>query len=172
MDIKKPSIDKGFITSIIIILAVIVYLYSKQSLPDNNILQVPFPLPANVTGNISFACESLMSSNIISDSSKLLAEGIEGQLSKGTDKIAMNIKGPSILNFITGASVQAGISEGDNFTILENNEEKLLAVWANENVISTIVLNKQNGLAIWLKGTPNFPLYEAPSGQIIYLICR
>jgi len=91
---------------------------------------------------------------------------------KGTDKIAMNIKGEKTLNFFSGASVEAGSSEGDNFEIVQNDAQKLMAVWFNEKFISTVVLNKTNGLGIWLKGNPDFFISGAPYGSVIYMVCR
>ena len=113
-----------------------------------------------------------MSADIIGSPEEYLTNGIEGSLRKGTDKIAMNIKDEKTLNFLTGASMQAGTSEGDNFAIIQNNHQKLMAVWSNENVISTVVLNKANGLGVWLKGNPDIFTYSAPHGSVIYMICR
>ena len=147
------------------------YFYFQRENTNPNILKVPFPYTFNVAGNTSFACESLMSADIIGSPEEYLTDGIEGSIQKGTDTVAMNIKDPQTLNFLTGASVRAGVSEGDNFAIVQNDDQKLMAVWFNENVISSVVLNKSNGLAIWLKGNPDFILYGAPHGSVIYLKC-
>jgi hypothetical protein len=84
----------------------------------------------------------------------------------------MSIKDEKTLVLQTGANVSAGFTEGDNFAIVQNDKNKLMAVWFNENVISTVVLNKDNGLAVWLKGNPNFITYDAPYGSMIYMVCR
>jgi len=157
---------KYFIVSAIIFVAAGYYYISK-----NKNLKIPFPYTFSVANNTSFACESVMYSGIFGNSAKYLIGGIEGEVSKGTDKVAMSIKDSKTLTFITGASVGIGMTEGDNFIILQNTEERLFAVWFNDNAISNIVLNKKNGLAIWLKGSQS-PFYDAPNGQIIYLICR
>lgn len=159
---------------VLVVVAVIVagYFYFQGDNPVTNSVKVPFPYTFSVAGNTSFACESLVSADIIGSPEEYLTNGIEGSVQKGTDKIAMNIKDAETLNFLTGASVQAGTSEGDNFAIVQNDNQKLMAVWFNENVISTVVLNKTNGLAVWLKGNPDFITYGAPYGSVIYMICR
>jgi hypothetical protein len=84
----------------------------------------------------------------------------------------MNIKNEKTLSFLTGAAIKAGVSEGDSFVILQNDDKKLMAAWFSDEVVSTIVLNKTNGLGIWLKGSPDYFTYGAPSGEIIYMVCR
>lgn len=143
------------------------YYYGNENNPSVNSMQVSFPSVNDLANSASFACEALLSSNIVGKTSD-----IEGAVSEGTDKVAMSIKDEKTLVFQTGASVSAGIAEGDNMAIIQNDKNKLMAVWFNENVTSTIVLNKNNGLAVWLKGNPSFPIYDAPFGNIVYMVCR
>lgn len=159
---------------IISVVAVVIgaYFYFQGGSPVANVLKVSFPYTLSITENTSFACESLISADIIGSPEEYLTNGIEGSVRKGTDIIAMNIKNEQTLNFLTGASVRAGISEGDSFAIVQNNDQKLMAVWFSEDVISTVVLNKTNGLGLWLKGNPDFFTYDAPHGSVIYMICR
>jgi len=169
---SKSKINKGLIVLIIAVIAIGGYFFSQKSDGGGASLKVPFPHTFSVAGNTSFACESLLSAYIIGSPEEYLTNGIEGDVAKGTDKVAMNIKDSQTLNFLTGASVGIGTSEGDNFAIVENSATKLMAVWFNENVVSTVVLNKTRGLAVWLKGYPDFPIYGAPNGQIVYMVCR
>ena len=169
---SKPGSRKGLIALVVIAIIVGGYFYFQDGGAGGGGLKVPFPYTSSVANNTSFACESLLSANIIGSSEEYLTNGIEGDVAKGTDKVVMNIKDAKTLNFLTGASVGIGTSEGDNFAIVENNAQKLMAVWFNENVISTVVLNKTNGLAVWLKGNPDFPTYGAPHGSVIYMVCR
>ena len=158
------------ITGVVILIFFAGYTYfSKAESP--NALKLPFPYTMNVSTNTSFACESIMSADLIGSPEEYLTNGIEGTVQKGTDTVAMNIKDSKTLNFLTGASIKAGVSEGDNFAILQNDDQKLMAAWFSDSVISTVVLNKTNGLALWLKGSPDFVTYEGPHGQIIYLKC-
>lgn len=174
METEKPKsqVNKGLIILVIAIVAIGGYFYSQKGGGGSTSMKVPFPYTFSVVNNTSFACESLLSANIIGSPEEYLTNGIEGDVVKGTDKVAMNIKNAQTLNFLTGASVGIGTSEGDNFAIVVNNAQKLMAVWFNENVISTVVLNKTNGLAVWLKGNPDFPTYGAPHGSVIYMVCR
>jgi hypothetical protein len=173
-EIKPRSKTKKVI--IIVVLLIITslacgYLFLYGNSPITNSVKVPYPYTMSVAGSTSFACASLVSANVIGSPEEYLTNGIEGSVEKGTDKIAMNIKDAQTLNFMTAASVRAGMSEGDNFAIVQNDDQKLIAVWFNENAISTVVLNKTNGLAVWLKGNPDYMLYGAPYGSAIYMIC-
>lgn len=175
MEEKKLNSKRVFIVvfiSVIFIVGLGGYFYFKGSNPITNNIKVQFPYASNVANNTSFACESLLSASIIGSPEEYLTNGIEGSVQKGTDKVAMNIKDSETLSLLTAASIEAGTTEGDNFKIVQNNDQKLMAFWFNENVISTVVINKNNGLAIWLKGNPDFILYGAPHGQVIYMVCR
>ncbi|MCR4284056.1 MAG: hypothetical protein NUV64_01920 [Parcubacteria group bacterium] len=174
MEKDKLNIENKKPITILIIIVVIIggYFLFQGNNPVTNTVKVTFPYTLNVVSNTSFACESLVSADIIGSPEEYLTNGIEGSVQKGTDKIAMNIKDEKTLNFLTGGDMQAGASEGENFTIVQNNNQKLMAIWFNENVISTVVLNKTNGLGVWLKGNPDFITYGAPFGNIIYMICR
>lgn len=167
--------SKKQIFQLVLVIFIIVaggYFYINRNNPVTNSMKVPFPYVNSVANNTYFACDSLLSSNIIGSPEEYLVGGIEGSVEKGTDKVAMSIKDEQTLVLQTGANVSAGFTEGDNFSIIKNDQDKLIAVWSNENVISTVVLNKDNGLALWLKGNPDFLSYSAPYGSIIYMACR
>lgn len=156
---------------LVIVLAAGTYYFSSNGEVGNNALKVAFPYTQSVAANTSFACSSLVSTSVIGSAEEYLTNGIEGTVEKGTDKVAMEIKNEETLILTTAASVEAGITEGDQFTILQNTPEQLMAVWMNENVISTVVLNKKNGLAIWSKANPDFLTYASPYGSAIYMQC-
>lgn len=172
---KTHSKNKNFgsiLVVIIVILAIGLYFYFQGYNPFSKKLKVDFPYTSNISQNVSFACESLVYSDVIGSPTEYLTDGIEGEVKKGTDTIAMTIKDEDTLSFLTGVAVKAGTSEGDNFRIVQNNDEKLMAVWFNQYVINTVVLNKKNGLGVWTKSDPDFITYDAPHGSIIYMICR
>ncbi len=160
-------------TLTVIILGIfIVYLgYILFSSNKANTTKIPFPYSNNVSQNTSFACKSILSSTIIGNSGDIPINGIEASIEKGTDQIAMNIKDPETLIFQTGANISAGITDGDEFRIIQNDDTTLSAVWYNSNTVSTIVLNKSNGIAIWLRGTPTFITFDAPYANTIYMTC-
>ena|SRR3989344_1393647 len=155
------------------IVAVAVSLFYLLSGNEGKV-RVPFPLTYGIADNTSFACESLMSGYIVGSEKKDLINGIEVVVEKGTDTIAMKIKDEHTLEFLTRASLSIGVTEGDKFAIVQNDAEKLMAVYFDASGVDTVVINKKNGLALWLKGSPEFlgQIYGAPRGQVIYLICR
>jgi hypothetical protein len=169
--IKIVKFLKNKILYIVLVIIIISLGSYVKSLPKNTI-KVSFPYTKNIASNTDYACESLVSSSIIGSPEEYLTNGIEGSVEKGTDKIAMSIKDESTLVFQTAASISVGITEGDSYLILQNNSSKLLAVWFNEYTVSTVVINKENGLALWLKGSPDYITYGAPYGSVIYMICR
>lgn len=163
---------------IIIITALVVgsavYWWSSRGISGENKLRVAFPITRDVSQQTSFVCESLVSADIIGSPVDYLTDGVEGTVSKGTDKIAVNIKDEDTLSFLTRAALEAGVSEGELFAIMKNTDEELVAILYDQFRVSVNVfaLNKKNGLAVWSKARPNFLGYESPSGSIIYLICR
>lgn len=167
---------KGIIALASIILLVVAYLYVGND--TNGKLKIPFPVTFDVSSNTSFACESLMSATLIGSEAEYLTNGIEGEVERGTDKIAMKIKDAQTLEFLTVASLEIGVTEGSKFVIVQNDREKLIAAYFNESDpipgIDTLVLNKKNGLALWTKAKPEFlgSIYGAPGGMVFYLICR
>jgi len=140
---KKVLIFLFFIINIIIAIAVWTYFYFQGYNPFTNTVTVPFPYTMNVADNTSFACESLVSADIIGSPEEYLTNGIEGEVQKGTDIAAMEILDSKTLSFQTGASLKVGEAEGDNFAILHNDSQKLLAVWFSKDSIHSIVLNKK-----------------------------
>jgi len=118
--------------TIIIVTALVVgsavYWWSSRGLSGENKLRIPFPFTTSVSNQTSLSCESLMSANIIGSPVDYLTNGIEGAVKKGTDKIAVNIKDDSTLSFLTRASLEAGVSEGDLWTIMTNTDEELVAI--------------------------------------------
>jgi hypothetical protein len=47
-----------------------------------------------------------------------------------------------------------------------------MAAWLDANSIKTVVLNKANGLGVWLNGRRQFFGYGAPHGSVDYMVCR
>lgn len=138
-------------------------------------ITVSFPLVYSVANNTSFACDSLISASIIGSPEEYLTNGIEGEIIKGTDTIAMNIINEDTLSFLTGASVKVGESQGDEFRIIQNDKDSLIAIFAgggSNPFISTVVMNKNNGLAVWQKGNPDFITYDTPFGNMVYMVCK
>lgn len=152
-------------------MAVIGLIYLINVAGDKKI-KISYPYTQNLSQAVEFACTSLMSADIIGTPIDYLTNGIEGTLSRGTDKIAISIKDSKTLTFITAAAVGAGASEGDLWTILKNNDKALVAILydAEFGSLNALALNKENGLAVWSKTRPTFILYDA-YGAIIYMRC-
>lgn len=163
--------------TIIVITALIVgtavYWWSGVGFTGENKIRLPFPATINVSKQTTFSCESLLSANIIGSPVDYLTDGVEGTIRKGTDKIALNIIDENTLSFLTRASLEAGVSEGDHFVIINNTDEELVAILYNDfnSSVNIFTLNKTNGLAVWSKTRPNFLTYDSPTGSIIYLSC-
>ncbi len=163
--------------SIIVVTALVVgsatYWLLSGDMTGSGKLRLPFPITMDVSSQTSFSCKSLMSADIIGSPVDYLTDGIEGSINKGTDKIAVNIKDDGTLSFLTRASLEVGVSEGDIFAIMKNTEKELVAIFYEDFFGSTNVfsLNKENGLAIWSKARPSFLTYESPTGSIMYLSC-
>lgn len=170
----KPNSKKKwiYVVSAIFVVGLGGYILTSGINPFNNSVKVPFPYVNSVASNTSFACESLLSTLIVGNSAEYSTDGIEASASKGTDTVAMTIKDEKTLVLQTAVSVSLGSTEGDNFQIIQNSENKLMAIWFSENAISTVVLNKDSGLAAWLKGVPDPIMDDAPFVTVIYMACQ
>ena len=143
---------------------------------------------ARVAKRESLACEALLSTSIaraqptVADALELSVAGVEklpkrleAKSTAGTGKIAVQIK-EQVLRFITTASLDAGETSAAEFQILKNTPEWLYAVALHEGLngdtLSSFVLNKELGLAIWTKSRPMFFMVAQPDTQSHYLRCR
>jgi len=135
-------------------------------------VKIPWPYTLSVENSTSFACKALVSASVIGSPEESLTNGIEGSVENGTDEFSMSIQNEETLVFLTRASLNIGVTQGTNFTILQNDKEKLHAVFADWNGLDAIILNKKTGLGLWSHNYLNYPLYNAPSGQVVYMICR
>jgi len=167
---KSKSKKIFLVIFIVIVIAILIFLFKNQFATST--LKIPFPFTSSVVNNTSFACESLIFADVVGSPEEYLGNGIEGSVQESGDKIAMNIKNEETLNFLTITDVEAGTSEGEDWLILQNDNEKLMAVWYSERVISTLVINKTNGLGVWLKGNSDYFSWGSPSGFVAYLTCR
>jgi len=166
-------------TGVYIILALVVGVlvgwFGFRNVAGVQSLKIPFPFTTDVSGYTSLACESLMSAGIVGSHTDYLTNGIEGEVRKGTDKLAVNVKGDGTLAFLTQASVEAGVAEGDLWTVLRDTSESLIAMHLSDGVFSSQVnvfaLNKETGLAVWSKTSPDFLTFGSPRGDVFYLQC-
>lgn len=165
-----------FIIAITVALSMLYSNYFKEKKQADEGVEffVEYPSTTGLHGGDSFSCKSLMAADIIGDNSGTLKDkkGIHGSISAGTDSVAMKVKDEDTLLFITGTAVEVGTAEGDEFSIIQNNNDFLMAVANHGQAISTVVINKDNGLAVWTKGNPDFFGYGAPFGLITYMKCN
>ena len=98
---------------------------------------------------------------------------------QSSDKLAIRIHELS-MTMMTKASLDLGLTKGIEFSILTNNDAVLYAV-GFERFLSSFLLNKSDGLAVWTKSVPRSrsflqdPLNEkkpVPSTYSTYLLCR
>jgi len=167
---KTNKINKLLIA--LIIVTTIIYGYFYFTKKNGAKLKITFPYTQSVANNNSFACKSLLSSDIIGSPTKYLINGIEGEIKKGTDKVSLTIKDDKTLTFLSSASFDAGETGGIDFTILKNDNKELIAIMYNDISINSIALNKVTGLAVWLKGATDYLTYGAPNGMVIYMVCK
>lgn len=147
------------------LIGVIVYLVRP------NEIKVLYPYKVNLMPTEAYACEALTGTYMYADKD----EGVVSKTFKGTDKIAIKIKGNK-LKFLTRASVEIGNAEADEWQIIKNEKNNLVAVLSGLDQplgdINIFMLNKQNGIGIWSKTEQNLVLSENPGTQAYQLICR
>lgn len=142
-------------------------VFPSLSLAESQ-MKIKYPLANNVATRSSLSCKGLMTTSIYGTT-----ESIEGEVSKGTDQIAITIKNEKTLLFITKASVEVGLAEPAAFNIVYNGDDFLTAVLIHEKMpgFSTFTLNKEKGLAVWAKNEP-YSITGRPGGSVIYLYCQ
>lgn len=167
---KLKTIRFGFFIAIVTVAVVVYFIYKPIS--GGGKYKISFPFTQSVVSNTTFACEALIDSGVTGSPIEYLTNGIEATISKGTNKVSLQIKDEKTLSFLSGASFNAGDVGGVDFPIVKNDDKELVAVMWNGASMNTVVLNKKNGLAIWSKSRSDFPTYDAPSADLSYLVCR
>ena len=113
-----------------------------------------------------------MEADITGSADTSLTKGIEGKVTPGKNGASLSISDDSTLVFLSDAAVNLGEQTGAEFEIIKNDRAELVAYFFVGNSMSSLVLNKDNGLAIWSEIRSTFPLYDAPTGSSSYLVCR
>lgn len=137
-------------------------------------VKVAFPYTLDSIKTENYACEALTGTYMYADKD----EGVVARASKGTDKLAVGVKGDK-LKFLTQASLEIGFVEGDEFDIIKNDGERLVAIYSSLDQtlggydgISVFILNKKNGIGIWSKTNQNQFLNDNPGTQGYQLHCK
>lgn len=138
-------------------------------------IKVPHPYTSELLRSNSFGCTSLIGSWITKGDGNTEPNDIKAELSRGTDKLALEIENDK-LYFLTSTALNAGSARGDAFSILKNTDSQLVAVHNGLNGPSSdlniITVNKKLGLGIWSKITPEYAFVNTPQVQSYYLECR
>jgi hypothetical protein len=171
-------------------------LLEEHEREQANVVSRPMPVARAALGG-SFSCQALLSTSIqpehasdaeyysISETSFMKSEveisklivqrRLEAKATIGTDKLAIEIHGKDV-KFMTRASVEAGQATGMTFTVARNDEALLVAFALQEELLGTtahsLLLNRENGLAVWTKSRPTFLIDHQPDVQAFYLLCK
>jgi hypothetical protein len=172
MEQEKTKKNKIWIVLIIVLAITAVSYFVYKPVGGGGKYKISFPFTQSVASNSTFACEALIDSSVIGSPVEYLTNGIEATIGKGTNKVSLQIKDEKTLSFLSGASFNAGVVGGVDFSIVKNDDKELVAAMWNGTSMNTLVLNKKNGLAIWSKSRSDFLNYNAPSSNLSYLICR
>ena len=170
MEQEKTKSNKIWIFIAIVAIAVAAY-FIYQPISGGRKYKIAFPFTQSVVSNATFVCEALIDSSVGSPV-EYLTNGIEATVGKGTNKVSLQIKDEKTLSFLSGASFDAGVVAGVDFSIVKNDDKELVAAMWDGSSMNNVVLNKKNGLAIWSKSRSEFLGYDAPFTDLSYLICR
>lgn len=138
--------------------------------------ELKFPLPnlSPLSTHDQCKCEAIISAGLYANT--IQNKGILGELSKGTDKINIRIKG-NTLYFLSGDSFDIGEAKSAQFQIIHNSDEQVSSILSNKTAVGHTVdiftLNKKNGMAVWTKTRSSDLLSGGtPSAQSFYLKCK
>lgn len=152
------------------------FLFISTSAPAS-VAQVPakqtvaFPPTQAVGSKRVLTCLSRMETDLTASRDATLVNGIEGKVSSGQNGVSLSITNDSTVEFLSDAGAKAGGGSA-TFQIVRNDAAQLAAYFFDGQSMSSLVLNKDNGLAIWSKIRSTFPIYDAPTGSSSFLVCR
>lgn len=171
MEQEKTKSNKIWIVLIVVVVGVVAYFVYKP-IGGGGKYKIAFPFTQSIASNNTLACEALIDGSFTGSPAEHLTNGIEATIGKGTNRVSLQIKDEKTLSFLSGASFNAGDVGGVDFSIVKNDDKELVAAMWNGSSMNSIIVNKKNGLAIWSKSRSEFPVYDAPSADLSYLICR
>lgn len=100
---------------------------------------------------------------------------LQGTVKQSDYNVAINVKEKTVI-FITDVSVGIGIAEPAEFLIVLDSNRSLTAIYISGSVLGnsldTLVLNKENGHAVWTKSRVSSIFYKTPEVQSMYMNCR
>ena len=151
--------------------AAIADLSNATSQAPGSVASVAIPAEAPVT-TTSLACHAVLSA-FIEPAPK--SKQLEARASLGSQRLAIEFGGP-ILKLITTTSVNPGNATAAEFQVLRDDAENLVAILHDRgtlgSTLSSFVLNKRNGLAVWTEARPFYLFDPQPDMQAFYLQCR
>lgn len=166
-------VRKGFVmTMMFIVGGLAVYLYVPKK---ETISLYPFKL----SDVYSLSCSTELGATLFPEINYEtdLVKKVDGELFTDGSKITVEVEGDT-LNFLTATAVEVGIIEPAKFVIIENNKDKLMAMYYEEgegsknSSIDTFILNKNTGFGVWTKSKTEFFANNMPDGQVYYLQCN
>lgn len=134
--------------------------------------------PTATAGKTQLTCETTIGAALFPQPNwgKKPSEKVEASLSTGGSKIAIEMK-EKTLNFLTSASVGVGVMEPYQLTILNDDNESLVALayekasGLSPHAVDSFILNKKSGFAVWAKSQSSIFSVDNPDGQVYYLHC-
>lgn len=158
----------------VIVISLILVNTSVVSLAADKELNFPLPNLSPLITHDQCRCEAIVSAGLYANT--IQNKGISGELSKGTDKISVRIKG-NILHFLSGASFETGEANAAQFQIIHNSDEQVSGILTQKTAFGLTVdiftLNKKTGMAVWTKTRSSDLLAGGnPSAQSLYLKCK
>ena len=157
--------------TLVALLPALVPVVSAQAI-ESQPMSVALPTPTPLAGRDTFACRSLMDSDLTGSYDASQTKGLEDKISGAGNAVSVKIENRKTLVFLSDAAANAGVQGGSSFDIVLNTNAQLVAMYFNGTSINLFVLNKTNGLAIWSKTRSTFPGYGAPTGAMTYMACR
>lgn len=138
------------------------------------IVSSSWPLPIN--GQTRLSCSAIQTASIFADD-KSPSFKIEGVVEKGVDadSIALEISESSV-KFLTSTSVRAGMMDPLEMPIVKETEQNITAMAVEfpplgDAVTNSLLLNKETGLAIWVKAVSGRLSSKAPYSLMFYYQC-
>lgn len=162
----------------LVLIGTLVYLVYLNFFPKAEYKMTVKQVKYKTLSQNSFSCESIANASIYPNYEKTDEENIylDSSLSKGTDKIAVEIKNNKAY-FLTRAAMEVGIATPEeDWEIFGNDEKQLYIVYIDkrgdgDSTLDQFVLDKTSGIGLWTRTRTKGLLQNGPEGFINYFKC-
>jgi hypothetical protein len=167
------KILKGFILLLIISILIGLPVYFLKPLKKTVSLY-----PSEIQNMTQLSCKTVAGATLfpLPNLEHNSLERVSAEIFTGGSGISIKIN-QKTLKLLTSTSVELGMMEPFEMTILQNNEDSIISMAYEEpplggGIVHSFILSKKTGFAVWTKSRSSFLYVKNPDGFVSYLQCN